>query len=61
MALVEKEILDKVDEATMKLVHRVKMQHGDVALLDNYSCMHGRDIFDGTRMHGVSWFKSWNP
>mmetsp|Transcript_26937 Transcript_26937/g.84509 ORF Transcript_26937/g.84509 Transcript_26937/m.84509 type:complete len:431 (-) Transcript_26937:157-1449(-) len=56
---LDEKVLKAVDAATMKLVNRVKMQRGDVVLLDNYSCMHGRDIFDGTRMHGVSWFKSW--
>ena len=35
----------------------VKMEHGDVVLLDNYVCQHGRNIFSGVRKHAVTWFK----
>lgn len=35
----------------------IKMQQGDVVLLDNYMVMHGRNVFDGTRKHAVTWFK----
>jgi hypothetical protein len=35
------------------------MEQGDVVLLDNYKCMHGRNVFDGTRKHGVAWFEGW--
>ena len=35
------------------------MTEGDVVLLDNYKCMHGRNVFDGTRKHGVAWFEGW--
>jgi len=28
-------------------------------LLDNYKTMHGRNVFDGTRKHGVCWFGGW--
>lgn len=47
----------KVDETVMKNVKWVKMQKGDVVLLDNYMCMHGRNVFDGVRKHAVTWFK----
>lgn len=30
-----------------------------MVLLDNYKCMHGRNVFDGTRKHGVAWFEGW--
>ena len=46
-----------VDELVMKNVKWVKMQHGDVVLLDNYVCQHGRNIFTGVRKHAVTWFK----
>jgi hypothetical protein len=46
-----------VDELVMKNLKWVKMQHGDVVLLDNYVCQHGRNIFSGVRKHAVTWFK----
>jgi len=51
--------LEHMDEVTMKNVRFVKMTEGDVVLLDNYKCMHGRNVFDGTRKHGVAWFEGW--
>lgn len=51
--------LKQMDEVTMKNVQYVKMTEGDVVLLDNYKCMHGRNVFDGTRKHGVAWFEGW--
>ena len=51
--------LEHIDEITMKNVQFVKMTEGDVVLLDNYKCMHGRNVFDGTRKHGVAWFEGW--
>jgi alpha-ketoglutarate-dependent taurine dioxygenase len=35
----------------------VAMKEGDVVLVDNYRTMHGRNIFEGTRKHAVTWFK----
>ena len=46
-----------VDALVMKNVKWVKMQHGDVVLLDNYVCQHGEDVFAGVRKHAVAWFK----
>jgi len=37
------------------IVH-VPMKAGDVLLCDNYRVLHGRDIFEGDRLHAVSWF-----
>jgi len=51
--------LKHLDEVTMKNVKFVKMSEGDVVLLDNYKTMHGRNVFDGTRKHGVAWFEGW--
>lgn len=56
---ISDEDLKHMDEVTMKNVQFVKMTEGDVVLLDNYSCMHGRNVFDGTRKHGVAWFEGW--
>lgn len=53
------EQLDHLDEITKKNVRYVKMTEGDVVLLDNYKTMHGRNVFDGTRKHGVAWFGGW--
>ena len=53
------EQLKHLDEVTMKNVKFVKMTEGDVVLLDNYKCMHGRNVFDGTRKHAVAWFEGW--
>ena len=30
---------------------------GDVVLLDTYQVLHGRDVFEGEREHGVLWLK----
>jgi hypothetical protein len=56
---ISDEDLKHMDEVTMKNVKFVKMTEGDVVLLDNYKCMHGRNVFDGTRKHGVAWFADW--
>lgn len=53
------EQLKHLDEVTWKNVRYVKMQLGDVVLLDNYKTMHGRNVFDGTRKHAVAWFEGW--
>jgi len=53
------EELQHLDDVTMKNVKFIKMTEGDVVLLDNYKCMHGRNVFDGTRKHGVAWFEGW--
>merc|ERR1711920_76441 len=56
---INDEDLEHMDEVTMNNVQFVKMTEGDVVLLDNYKCMHGRNVFDGTRKHGVAWFEGW--
>lgn len=56
---ISDEDLEHMDEVTMKNVQFIKMTEGDVVLLDNYKCMHGRNVFDGTRKHGVAWFEGW--
>jgi len=54
--LIEGEILQQVNEACEKNIVRVPMQSGDVLLCDNYRVLHGRDVFEGDRLHAVSWF-----
>jgi hypothetical protein len=56
---ISEEQLSHMDEVTMKNVRFVKMMEGDVVLLDNYKCMHGRNVFDGRRKHAVAWFEGW--
>ena len=56
---ISEDQLTHLDEITMKNVRFVKMTEGDVVLLDNYKCMHGRNVFDGTRKHAVAWFEGW--
>ena len=48
------ELLQKVNEACEKNIVHVPMQPGDVLLIDNYKCLHGRDIFVGDRLHAVA-------
>mmetsp|Transcript_15829 Transcript_15829/g.39767 ORF Transcript_15829/g.39767 Transcript_15829/m.39767 type:complete len:83 (+) Transcript_15829:158-406(+) len=57
--LISNEQLEEMDKITMKNVRYVKMSEGDVVLLDNYKCMHGRNVFEGTRKHAVAWFEGW--
>jgi len=57
--LISDEQLQEMDDVTMKNVRYIKMTEGDVVLLDNYKCMHGRNVFDGTRKHAVAWFEGW--
>ena len=54
--IIEGELLQKVNEACEKNIVRVPMQAGDVLLCDNYRVLHGRDVFEGDRLHAVSWF-----
>lgn len=51
--------LKLMDDVTLKNMKYVKMQEGDVVLLDNYKCLHGRNVFEGTRKHAVAWFEGW--
>ena len=56
---ISEESLKEMDKVTYENMRYVKMREGDVVLLDNYKCMHGRNVFDGTRKHGVAWFEGW--
>ena len=50
--------LEHIDEVITRLTVPVKMEPGDVVLLDSYQVLHGRDTFDGAREHGVLWLAS---
>lgn len=54
----EVDTLRHVDKVTMESAVPVRMEQGDMVLLDNYLVMHGRCPFEGTRKHAVTWFKS---
>ena len=49
--------LEHIDAVTRKNLVYVPMSEGDVVLVDNYQVMHGRDVFEGTRLHAVTWFE----
>jgi len=51
------EDLDEIDRVTRKNLVSVLMEPGDVVLVDNYQCLHGRDVFTGERLHAVTWFQ----
>lgn len=61
LEVIEGELLAKVNEACEKNIVRVPMQAGDVLLCDNYRVLHGRDVFEGDRLHAVSWFSDEAP
>ena len=56
LELIPGEVLNAANEACEKNIVRVPMQAGDVLLCDNYRVLHGRDVFEGDRLHAVSWF-----
>jgi len=41
----------------MKNVKFIKLNQGDVVLIDNYKAQHGRNVFEGTRKNAVTWFE----
>jgi hypothetical protein len=49
--------LEHIDEVSRKHIVAMKMEPGDTLLIDNYRLLHGRDIFEGERLHAVSWFR----
>jgi len=56
LEIIPGDLLQKVNEACEKNIVNVPMQAGDVLLCDNYRVLHGRDVFEGDRLHAVSWF-----
>ena len=56
LSILEGELLEHVNEVCEKSIVRVPMEQGDVLLCDNYRVLHGRDVFEGDRLHAVSWF-----
>ena len=49
--------LEHIEEVVSAETVRVAMREGDVVLLDSYQALHGRDVFDGPREHGVLWLR----
>ena len=47
--------LDHIESAVLRHVQRIRMEVGDVVLLDSYRALHGRDTFEGPRQHAVRW------
>jgi len=56
LSIIPGDMLAHVNEVCERNIVRVPMQPGDVLLCDNYRVLHGRDIFEGDRLHAVSWF-----
>jgi len=56
LSLIPGEMLNEINRVCEENIVRVPMQAGDVLLCDNYRVLHGRDIFEGDRLHAVSWF-----
>ena len=56
LSKIPEHILDEVDRASRENIVMTPMKAGDVLLVDNYRMLHGRDIFQGDRLHAVSWF-----
>lgn len=51
------DMLDHINEVSNKHIQNLAMQPGDVLLIDNYRMLHGRQTFEGDRLHAVSWFR----
>jgi len=47
-----------INEVCERNLVEIMMQKGDVILIDNYRCLHGRRTFKGDRKHVVTWFES---
>merc|ERR1712232_1474041 len=56
LSLIPGEMLNHVNKVCEDNIVHVPMKAGDVLLCDNYRVLHGRDIFEGDRLHAVSWF-----
>jgi len=54
---ISEEDLKHVAEVTMKNAQFLKLNQGDVVLVDNYKTQHGRNVFEGTRKNAVTWFE----
>jgi len=57
LSSISEEDLDHINQVIMDNLVYVPMSAGEVVLVDNYQCMHGRDVFAGERLHAVTWFQ----
>ena len=55
---IEEPVLNHIEDVMGRMTKRVLMEPGDVVLLDSYQVLHGRNIFEGLREHGVVWLTS---
>ena len=53
LSIIPGEMLNEINRVCEKNIVRVPMQPGDVLLCDNYRVLHGRDVFQGDRLHGA--------
>jgi hypothetical protein len=49
--------LEHINDVSNKHIQNLDMETGDVLLIDNYRMLHGRQTFEGDRLHAVSWFR----
>ena len=49
--------LDEINRVSNEHIVEFAMKSGDMLLVDNYRVLHGRDVFEGERLHAVSWFR----
>lgn len=47
-----------INDVCERNIVEIMMKPGDVILIDNYRCLHGRRTFSGERKHVVTWFES---
>ena len=57
LSKIPENILEEVDRASRANIVPTPMKEGDVLLVDNYRMLHGRQTFEGDRLHAVSWFR----
>ena len=57
LSLIGAETLEHINEVSNKHIQNLAMEPGDVLLIDNYRMLHGRQTFEGDRLHAVSWFR----
>ena len=56
LGIIPGDVLRHVNEVSERNMMSIPMQPGEVLLIDNYRVLHGRDIFEGDRLHAVEWF-----
>jgi len=57
LSKIPADTLEHINEVSNKHIQNLEMGPGDVLLIDNYRMLHGRQTFEGDRLHAVSWFR----